>query len=57
MVGDIHLVFPHGRNITEYVDHNFPWGVWVKGMTIPISDLDRLEIWVVDATMLRIMGS
>jgi len=57
VVGDIHLVFPHGRNITEYVDHNFPWGVWVKGMTIPISDLDRLEIWVVDATMLRIMGS
>ena len=43
VVGDIHTVLPHGRNITEFVESHCPRGVRVKATTIPIGDLDRLE--------------
>ena len=57
VVGDIHLVFPHGRNISEFVDLHCPHGVHVKGMTILISDLESLETWTIAAAMQRILGS
>lgn len=57
VVGDIHSALPHGRNITEFVDHHCPWGGHVKGTTILISDLDRLETRVVTTVVLQILGS
>ena len=52
VVGDIHLVLPRGRNIIKFVEHNCRWGVHVKGMTIPLVDLERLETQAVSAAVL-----
>lgn len=43
VVGDIHLVFPCGSNIINFMEHHCSHGVHVKGTTISIGDLDRLE--------------
>jgi len=57
VVGDIHPVFPRGRNITKVVNCHCPWGVFVKCMTILISDLDRLETRADAIIVLQILGS
>lgn len=41
--GDIHPILPCGRNIIEFVEFCNPHDVSVKGMTIPIGDLSKLE--------------
>lgn len=57
MVGDIHPVLPHGRNIIEFMEHHFQWVVRVKGMTIPLIDLERLETQVVLAVVLPVLAN
>ena len=57
VVGDIHPVLPHGRNIVEFVDRHCGLGAHAKGTTIMISDLERLETRDVVATVLQILGS
>lgn len=57
VVGDIQLVLPYGRNIIEFVECHCPWDVYVKGATIMIGDLDRLETLVVSAAMLQVLES
>lgn len=41
VVGEIHLVFPCGRHIGEFVDHHCVLGVRAKGTTIHINDIER----------------
>lgn len=43
VVGDIHPVLPHGSTTTEFLECHCQRGVHVKGMTIPLFDLERLE--------------
>jgi len=57
VVGDIHLMLPLGRNITEFVECHCPRDLRVKGMTIPIGDLEQLETRVVAIDRLRDLGS
>ena len=57
VVGYIHLVLPHGRNITELMEHHCRWGVGVKGTTILLVDLERLETQAISTFLLRFLGS
>ena len=57
MVGNMQPVLPWVWNIMEFVERHFQLGLQVKGMRIPIGDLERLETWAVAAVLLRILGN